>query len=227
LTKSQKLLLTAATLSVALWAIPIARYLILPLDYLNTHFHELAHAIMAIITGGEPDYIHVYADGSGVTPVMGGNVFLVASAGYPGTAILGASLIIAGKTPENSSKLLKTLAITLLISLITLIRGDIVGIISAMVWIPTLWLLSLKLKGENLQFASQVLGVQMCFTAFQALLTLLSISATSNIPTDAQILQQTTWIPDIVWASLWTLFSLIIVIFSLKTVWSPVRIKDR
>jgi hypothetical protein len=226
LTKPQKLLLAAATLSIALWAIPIARYIILPLDYLNTHFHELSHAIMALVTGGQPQQINVFADGSGVTNFTGGSIFLTASAGYPGTAILGAILILAGRTPDSAKRTLKILSVILAASLTLLIRGDLVGIISAVFWIPALWFASLKLKSENLQFATQFLGVQMCLTAFHSLITLVTISATSDMPTDAQILQQTTWIPSIVWAVAWTVFSLIIVIISLKNAWSPVRIKD-
>ncbi|MFM9872282.1 MAG: M50 family metallopeptidase [Fimbriimonadaceae bacterium] len=227
MTKSQKLLLTAAVLSIALWGIPIARYLILPLEYLNTHFHELAHAIMALATGGQPDYIIVNADGSGSTPVSGGSIFLIASAGYPGTAILGSLLILAGRTTKNAQSILKTLAIILALSLLLLIRGDIVGVISALIWIPALWFASIKLKAENLQLATQFLGVQMCLTSFHSFLLLLNSSLLTNSHSDAYILQERTFIPDYIWAAGWTLFSLIIVIMSLKIAWSPVRIKDR
>ncbi len=227
MTKSQKLLLLASVISIALWAIPVARYAILPLNYLNTHFHELAHAIMTILTGGTPQEIKVFADGSGVTHSLGGSIFLVASAGYPGTAILGSLLILAGRKTESAQRILKLLSIILALSLILLIRGDIVGLISAILWIPTLWIAAVKLKDDNLQFATQFLGVQMCLTAFQSLISLVSITATSDFATDAQTLQDITWIPSLIWSVGWTLFSLIIVIFSLKNAWSPVPIKDR
>jgi hypothetical protein len=222
-TKAQKLLLLASAASIILWAVPVARYLTIPLTYLNTHFHELAHALMAIATGGIADYIHVYADGSGVTPVAGGSIFLIASAGYPGTALLGAALILAGRTEKSAQTALKALSIVLGLSLLLFIRGDVVGVISAILWIPALWFLALKTKGDTLKVVTQFLGVQMSLTAFQALLILLNISATTDTHSDAQILQQTTFIPDIVWATLWTVFSLIAVGISLKTAWSPVR----
>lgn len=219
MTKPQKLLLLAAVASIALWAIPVARYLILPLNYLNTHFHELAHAIMALATGGMPSYIHVYADGSGVTPVSGGNILLVASAGYPGTAILGSLLILAGRKPESAAKALKALSIILGISLILLIRGDLIGILSAFILIPTLWLLAIKLKKENLQFASQFVGLQMCLTSAQSFLNLFQISISNSTPTDASILQDIYIIPSIAWVTGWIIFSLICTYTSLRIAW--------
>lgn len=223
LTKPQKLLLLAASLSIAVWAIPVARYLILPLAYLNTHFHELFHALAALATGGMPGYILVHADGSGLTPVVGGSALLVASAGYPGTAILGCILILTGRKPETATKALQVLSILLGFSLLTLVRGDIIGILSAILWIPALWFAATKLKADNLTVFTQFLGVQLCLTAIQSLFTLLNISAATDTHSDARILQELTLIPDVAWAALWTGFSLFLIFLSLKRAWRPVR----
>jgi len=221
LNKSQKLLLLASASSILLWAVPYLRIAILPLIYLNTHFHELAHALAALASGGTPSHILVFANGGGETPVIGGNIILTASAGYPGTAILGAILILAGRTPEKAKTALKILSVSLALSTVLFVRGDIVGIISALFWIPVLWLLAVKLKGDNVQFATQFLGVQMSLTAFQAVLTVFQIAAESNSHSDAYILQQYTFIPDVVWAFGWVVFALVLAGITLKKSWYP------
>lgn len=198
---------------------PYLRIAVLPLIYLNTHFHELAHALAALATGGTPSHILVFANGGGETPVAGGNIILTASAGYPGTAILGALLILAGRTPEKSKTALKILAVSLALSTLLFVRGDLIGVASAIFWVPTLWLLAAKLKGDNLQFATQFIGVQMSLTAFQAVMTVFRVAAESNQHSDAFILQQQTLIPDVIWAFGWVVLSLVLMVTALRVSW--------
>ncbi|QYK52323.1 MAG: M50 family metallopeptidase [Fimbriimonadaceae bacterium] len=219
MTKSQKLLLLASAASILLWAVPVLRIAILPLIYLNTHFHELAHALAAWISGGSPERILVFADGSGVTPILGGNAILVGSAGYMGTAILGSILILNGRTEKKARTALKTLSILLGLSLILLVKGDIAGVLSAIFWIPALWLLGSQLKGDSLKFAVKFIGLQMSLTAFHAVLTLFEITAATDEHSDAMILQQATYISDVVWAFGWVVFAVLLAGFTLRSVW--------
>lgn len=171
-------------------------------------------------SGGIPERILVFADGSGVTPILGGNAILVGSAGYMGTAILGSILILNGRTEKKARTALKTLSILLGLSLILLVRGDIAGVLSALFWIPALWLLATNLKGDNIKFAVKFLGIQMSLTAFQAVLTLFEIAAATDTHSDALIMQQATYIPDVVWAFGWVLFSLVLTVLTLRKSWS-------
>lgn len=227
MTKNQKLLLLASVSSIIIWALPGIRFITLPLSYLNTHLHEIAHAIMAFATGGIPQYILVNADGSGLTPVIGGNILLTASAGYPGTAIIGATLIMGAKKADTARLALKVLAVVLGIFLILLVRGDQIGFISAICWIPLLWYLATKLDPDQVVFAAQFLGIQLCLTAFQSLINLLGITANTNDHSDALILQQTTGIPDFFWATIWCLISAFAVIGGLRYAWNNASEKLR
>ena len=65
LRRDQWTLLGASLASVALWATPLLRPFALPLIYLNTHIHELCHAVTTIATGGAVENIIVLGDGSG------------------------------------------------------------------------------------------------------------------------------------------------------------------
>ena len=69
LKRDRSTLLSAGGACLVAWVVPVLGYLMLPIEYLNTHIHELFHAIAAVGTGGRADKILVFPDASGVTPV--------------------------------------------------------------------------------------------------------------------------------------------------------------
>lgn len=75
----------------ALWQTPV----VVPLKILVVFFHEAAHAFMAIATGGEVISIEVNARQGGVMWSAGGNRFLVSTAGYLGSLLIGVGLFLA------------------------------------------------------------------------------------------------------------------------------------
>lgn len=174
----------------------------LPFIYLGTHIHELCHAVMALATGGQPQSIHVFMDGSGVTPVRGGNVLLVAAAGYPGAAIAGSFLILSGKSERSARRALAGLSLVLGLSLLLLVRGDVAGVLSALFWIPVLAFAAWKLDAGQIRFAAQFVGIVVGLNAFQSLLDLWNTSLSGSIPTDATILTEHYWIPAPIWSAM-------------------------
>jgi len=65
--KPQVLLLLIATLlTVAIWFIPYADYLVYPIRLFVTFIHESSHAIIALLTGGSVQSLTIAVDGSGV-----------------------------------------------------------------------------------------------------------------------------------------------------------------
>jgi hypothetical protein len=59
-------LLIATLLTVAIWFIPYADYLVYPIRLFVTFIHESSHAIIALLTGGSVQSMTIAADGSGV-----------------------------------------------------------------------------------------------------------------------------------------------------------------
>ncbi|MCH8979868.1 MAG: M50 family metallopeptidase, partial [Armatimonadetes bacterium] len=106
LRKDQRLLIWASVASLAVWAVPYLRPVLLPLIFYNTHIHELCHALAAVVTGGSVEFIKVNANGSGVTHTLGGSPFLLATSGYVGSAIVGGLLIFGSRTVEGARKML-------------------------------------------------------------------------------------------------------------------------
>jgi hypothetical protein len=218
----QSALVAAGILAVVIWAIPIAQQLMLPLMYLNTHLHELFHALTAEGTGGHAKEIVVFANGSGVTPVLTAGpmgMLMTASAGYVGAAIAGGLMIYFGRTPKGARNVLLTTAIVLALSMLLWVRGDTIGVFSGIFWTGALFAASRFLKDNWLVFTAQFVGLQQGLNAFQSLYTLLQLSAFTNSHSDAMIMQQASGIPAILWALAWCAFSLFVVGLTLRAAW--------
>jgi hypothetical protein len=65
-------------------------------------------------------------------------------------------------------------------------------------------------------FFLSFLAVQCCLNALYDLGTLYQISATTNIHSDAVNMQEATMIPAIIWASAWTVISILALVIGLR-----------
>lgn len=226
LRRDQKTLLLAAAATVAVWVVPLLRWIGLPLIYLNTHIHELCHAVTAIATGGSVRSIQVFANGSGVTPVAGGSLFLTASAGYVGAALVGGLLIAGSRTAASASKMLFVSFMFLCASMLLFVRGDLIGFVSGVFWVGCLGVLAKTLKGDTAVFAGQFLGLQLALTSLQSLLVLLRVTTSIERQSDALILERLSGVPAVVWAVGWALTGLAAVGTGLGVAWRPARAKS-
>jgi len=59
-------------------------------------FHEFGHAIMAVLTGGKVESISLDPNEGGVTHMRGGKQAFTLPAGYLGSSLIGALLILCG-----------------------------------------------------------------------------------------------------------------------------------
>lgn len=219
LRKDQYFLLLAALASAILWLTPLARWLLLPLTLLNTHLHELCHALAGFGTGAIVHRIDVFLDGSGATYTQGGNGVLISSAGYVGTALIGGFIIAMSGSPKGARGMLWTTFGFLALSQVLFLRGDMAGVISLVFWLVALGLLSRYLTNDAVIFAGQFLGMQMCFTSVQAFADLLKVSWISDTHSDAKLMQEATGIPDFFWASAWMLFALGVMFLAIRRAW--------
>ncbi|MBV6459876.1 MAG: hypothetical protein HONBIEJF_03031 [Fimbriimonadaceae bacterium] len=222
--RDRKLLIGAASLALATWLVPYLKPIGLPLLYLNTHIHELFHALTAVGTGGSADLIAVYGDGSGETPVRGGFILFVASAGYIGSAVLGGLLIYFSRTSDVARRAMGTMAIVLGLSLVLWVRADLVGILSGVFWVGALAFAARYLRGEAAIVAGQFLGVQQAMNGLQSLLVLLNISVVGERQSDAGIMAARTGIPPVFWALMWVAVSFVCVVWAIRKAWrAPIK----
>ncbi len=215
----QASILIAAGVSLLLWAIPVFGFVLLPLQYLNTHLHEFSHAFVGIVTGAEVGPIRVFANGSGVTLVAGGSPVLVSSAGYIGATIIGALVILFGRTERGAEITLRSVAVVLVLSFAFWVRGDLIGVVSGIFWIGALLWLPSVLKGKNLVLLAQFIGMQQCLASIQALYILLKISVYPDVASDAGNMAKITGVPAMVWAVLWGMIGLGTLYVTLRAAW--------
>ena len=106
-------LAVALLVSLLLWNLPSGGVLLYPFKLLATWLHELSHALAMVITGTGVDRVVIYRDTSGLayptgTPGMVARP-LIAAAGYMGTALWGAALLVV--TPNGRAARIAMLAL--------------------------------------------------------------------------------------------------------------------
>lgn len=89
-----KLLLLATALTVIAWFIPYAEIATYPFRLFVTYVHETGHALAALLTLGGVSGMVINPDGSGLTYTTGGIRILISSAGYVGSTLFGALLLL-------------------------------------------------------------------------------------------------------------------------------------
>jgi Peptidase M50B-like len=206
--------LIAAVLIALVGSIPLGDYALYPLGLFVTLVHETSHAIAATATGGTVFSLRISPDQSGVTRVLGGWSALVASAGYLGATIAGAALLL---TPLRYARwAVGALAVFPLLALIFFHPASLFTGIWAAAFLVALGAAAWRLKGRALGFLQIFLGVACGLNAFRDLMTLLFISGTdSHIHTDAATMSGLVPLPATVWAVLWTVLSVVILLGSL------------
>lgn len=89
--------------------------IVLPIKYLTVFFHELSHGIVAKLTGGEIVKIEINANQSGVCWTRGGIRFMVLSAGYLGSLVWGAAILLAAAKTHFDKEITAGLGFLLLV----------------------------------------------------------------------------------------------------------------
>lgn len=127
----QRTLAIALLVSLLLWNLPFGGYAMYPFKLLATWLHELSHGLMMLLTGAGFDHVVIYRDTSGlayarssVGPIGSG---LIAAAGYMGTSLWGAVLLVTSRDPRSARRALLVLASLLAGSAIALIAPDSTG----------------------------------------------------------------------------------------------------
>lgn len=121
--------------SLLLWNLPKGGVLLYPFKLLATWLHELSHGLAMIITGAGFDHIIIYRDTSGLayayTSVGAFGTAIIAAAGYMGTPLWGAALLVVTPDAKAARRALLVLAALLVFTTILVIapapNGDAFG----------------------------------------------------------------------------------------------------
>src|SRR5215207_6090948 len=104
----------ALLVSLVLWNLPRGGVVLYPFKLFATWLHELSHGITMILTGAGFDHIVMYRDTSGLayayTSVGPFGTAIIAAAGYMGTPLWGALLLVVTPNANAARRALLVLA---------------------------------------------------------------------------------------------------------------------
>lgn len=230
-----QLLLLATVISLVLWFIPFASWLVYPLNLFVTFIHEGSHVLAALLTGSSVQSLSVAPDGSGMVVSSSGSslsMMITSSAGYIGAVGFGALLLFlirSGTRPNIilffSSVLIAALTVVfgLLAPTLNIFSGSasILSIgftVVAGAFITVMLFLAARFaNGWWANFILSFLAVQCLLNAFFDLKNLFFISSmTPYAHSDAVNMANATNIPSILWVFIWLGISVLITWFALR-----------
>ncbi len=113
-------LATALLASLLLWNLPHGGVLSYPFKLFATWLHEMSHGLVMICTGAELDHVVIYKDTSGLSyavyAISSGGTAAIAAAGYMGTPLWGAVLLVATSTAKRARWALITIAVLMFVT---------------------------------------------------------------------------------------------------------------
>ena len=212
---SLKFLLGASALTVGLWFIPFASFLVYPFRIFVTFIHEGGHALATLATLGDVERVIINPNGSGETYSVGGLQLLIANAGYLGSMLYGAGLLVLCRHGRNARAALGVTAAVIL-ALTVFLAGSVFSWFSGIVLAIGLALFASTANIRVAHFFLSFLAIQCCLNAVFDLRTILLISTFTNSPSDAYNLERLTHIPALIWASVWIVVSAIVLWVALR-----------
>ncbi|MDM8526830.1 M50 family metallopeptidase [Anaerolineales bacterium HSG24] len=216
----------AGLTTVLMMVVPVLSWFNYPFRLLLTMVHELSHGLAAVLTGGNFVRFIIEPNGAGLAYTAGGLRFIVIPAGYLGTALFGAVLILLGRNHRWSRWAIGLIGgAFFLFGLIYglpgiftgLVTGEAGGAILATIsgWLFGLIFLIIALKANpsGIIFWIHFLAIQAALTTFSDLWGLIGLTTQGGqIPAnDALSMSNLTYIPAIIWAMLWVLIAIVLI----------------
>lgn len=228
------LLLIATIITIALWFIPFADYLVYPIRLFVTFIHEGGHALAAVLTGGSVQSLTVAPDSSGLVKAYSSSAIatlIFSSAGYLSATAYGVLLLVLVRWNVSPRRILfgsgvfvalLTVVFGLFAPVFHIFSGDIsLGATAFTIFSGALitgGLIALA-KFANLKWANFFVGflaVQCLLNAVFDLKNLFIISTTTNAHNDAMNMAEVTGLPAPVWILIWIGISILMISIGLR-----------
>ncbi len=221
--KTPLLIGLAGLVTLLMEIVPELSLLNYPFRLLLTIVHELGHGLAALLTGGDFLRFVIFVDGSGQAYTSGGWRFVVIPAGYLGTALFGAVLIMVGRNYRlNRLAILLLGAAMVIFSLRYGIPGllvpryfleSILTVVSGVAFGAIFLVVGLRSSANGITFLIHLVAIQAGLTAFSDIAMLVGLTARlGHIPAnDAQSMAELTFIPSIIWAILWVIIAVLLI----------------
>jgi hypothetical protein len=223
---SRALLATATLVSIALWYLPLAQFVLYPVRLFVTLIHEGGHALMAVLTGGHVESLRINPDTSGVTHVLGSAIGLVYMSGYVGAVAFGAFCLQLSRNRNGGRQGLVILAAVA--GLITALWVNpfgpglftfVCGVATAIVFVVA----ARSLPERSASFLLAFLAVQLSLNAIFDLRDLIGMTTQTAAKNDAVFMSEAYGLTPWFWALLWSAISAAIFGVSLRVWWRATK----
>ncbi len=221
--------------SLLLWNLPFGGYAMYPFKLLATWLHEMSHGLAMILTGAGLDRVLMYRDTSGLayakTSVDALGSAVIAAAGYMGTPLWGALLLVVTPEARTARRALLVLAALLVATAIVFVAptpdGDTFGLWATLGMGLAVAACALALPARWRVLVAHFLAAQACVNALLDIRVLLRPSQVVNgvmVPTsDAHSMALLTFGTNETWgawtwAIVWLVWSLVVLYIALRLV---------
>lgn len=202
-------LLVLTGLIFAFWQTPI----VAPLKILVVFFHEAAHAIATVLTGGEVVSLTVSSNQGGSVWSRGGNRFITLSAGYLGSLLIGIGLLLAAARTSADRAVMAGCGVLMLVIAALYIRSGFALIFTISVGVAMLGAARFLHNRIN-DLILRVIGLSsMIYVPYDIVSdTLLR----SSLRSDARMLAEEFGGTTVMWGILWLVISLVMIGWSVR-----------
>ncbi len=211
------LLLGIATLLAFTWNFAIWT----PLKILVVFFHEGSHALAAILTGGSVLRMEIIPNQGGSVLSQGGNAFAIVTAGYLGSLVIGALLLVLASHSRADRWIMGLLALSMALLSVFFVRnlyglsfgfgGAIAGLVSA-------YYFSDRINDFLLRLIGLTSMIYVPLDIFSDTL------ARPHLHSDARILAELVGGTTQMWGFMWLMLSVPIILVAL---WMSLRLAKK
>jgi hypothetical protein len=183
-----------------------------PIMMLTTLYHEAAHALAAVATGGKVNRIGFdKTRGYWITYLTGGNLFIILNAGYLGSILFGSFFFYLTYTNAADYALTIMGLLVLLIALLWVRDGKML-LWSIAIGIA-LMVAGILLTGVAENFIARFIGICSVLYSFVKISNYRKmLSHRRDNDTDAEMLQTKTNVPALVWTVAWSILSVAVLL---------------
>ncbi|WP_019029403.1 M50 family metallopeptidase [Colwellia piezophila] len=185
----------------------------IPLNWLETYFHEISHGIAALLTGGEIINIQLYATGAGLCTTQGGLSFFITFFGYAGATLWGWLIFKLANSHQRTAQIFSGLMIVLLLASIVFWARDVLTMV-IIASLAVMFVMTIKMQRlYYLQILLKFFGLSILLNSLFSPTYLFD----GRDLGDGAALSSMTMIPEVVWVLLWCVLAIAALYSLIKT----------
>jgi hypothetical protein len=191
-----------------------------PLKILVVFFHEASHALTAIVTGGSVERMEIVPNQGGSVLSRGGNAFLIVTAGYLGSLLIGATLLVIAARSRLDRWIMGALAISIALLTLLFMRnlyGIAFGALGALLMLISAYFFSERVNDFLLRLIGLTSMIYVPLDIYSDTL------ARPHLHSDARILASLIGGTPQFWGLIWLALALLLIALALWLSFRPRR----